>query len=194
MTGAEVAPQRSASSGAGAGGALPAGVCLTLATVDQHPLQMGVPRVHVSVPCTVCAASADLFSLTSMVEAGWSFAWTPTGHFLTVPGVKSFPLQCTGNSSLAYLVIVLVPGTEADPRVTFYDDSEPSHRGLTKHSFLIDTGADHSLMRVDKEHLLARKGSFNGAGGPALPILGAGYLDFVFPSHSNDQRGWVGMS
>ena len=95
---------------------------------------------------------------------------------------------------------MLVPETEADPRVTFYDDAEPSHQGLTKHSFLIDTGADHSLMRMDKEHLLARKGSFNGvhctgiAGGPVLPILGAGYLDFVFPSHSNDQRGWVGMS
>ena len=53
---------------------------------------------------------------------------------------------------------------------------------------LIGTGADHTLMRADKEHLLARKGSFNGvhctsiAGGLALPVLGAGYLDFVFPS------------
>ena len=103
-----------------------------------------------------------------------------------------------GNSSLAYLVIVLVPGTEADPRVTFFDDSEPSHLGLTRHSFLIDTGADHSLMRLDKAHLLARRGSFGGvhctgiAGGPALPILDAGYLDFVFPAYSGAQRGWRG--
>jgi len=49
---------------------LPAGVCLTLAPVAGPLLEVGVPRVHVSVPCTVCSTSADLLSLTSMVEAG----------------------------------------------------------------------------------------------------------------------------
>ena len=75
--------------------------------------------MHVSVPCTLCDTSADLLSLTSMVEAGWSFAWTPAGHFLTVPGVKAFPLVSRPHSTLAYLSVVLVPGTEADPKVTF---------------------------------------------------------------------------
>jgi len=133
-----------------------------------------------------------------MVEAGWSFTWTPAGHFLTVPGVKSFPLQCRPNSTLAYLVVVLVSGTESDPKVTFFDVDDPTHVGRTQHSFLIDTGADHSLLQPGNERLLARQGSFSGvhctgiAGGAALPILGAGYLDFVFPGQADADLGWAG--
>jgi hypothetical protein len=104
----------------------------------------------------------------------------------------------TPNSSLAYLVVVLVPGSEADPKVTFFDSADPSHTRLKQHKFLVDTGADHSLLQPDKMNLLARPGSFPGihctgiAGGPALPIVGAGYLDFVFPGSAQPSRGWVG--
>ena len=133
-----------------------------------------------------------------MVEAGWSFSWTPAGHFLTVPGVKAFPLVSRPHSTLAYLSVVLVPGTEEDPKVTFYDAADATHAGLRQYPFLIDTGADHSLLRPDRESLLARSGSVPGvqcsgiAGGVSLPVLGSGYLDFVFPGYEIGETGWAG--
>ena len=122
-----------------------------------------------------------------MVVSGWLFAWTPAGHFLTVPGVRKFPLSSKPNSALAFIDVILVPGSEDDPKVTFFDVSDASHVRCARFPFLVDTGADHSLLRASARHLLARRGSFPGvhctgiSGGAALPILDAGYLDFVFP-------------
>ena len=84
-----------------------------------------------------------------------------------MPGVKAFPLVFRPHSALAYLSVVLVPGTEADPKVTFYDFTNETHAGLRQYSFLIVTGADHSLLRPDRHSLLARSGSFRVSIAPA---------------------------
>ena len=75
---------------------------------------------------------------------------------------KGLSLVSRPHSTLAYLSVVLVPGTEADPKVTFYNATDATHAGLRLYSFLIDTGADHSLLRPDRHPLLARSGSFPG--------------------------------
>ena len=173
-------------------------VLCTWSAPTQPSSAFGEEPVHVSVPCTLCDTASDLLSLNSMVEAGWSFTWTPQGHFLTVPGVKAFPLISQAHSTLAYLEVVLVPGTEDDPKVTFYDHADLSHHGRKKFSFLVDTGADHSLLKPDCAPLLARSGSFPGvrctgiAGGVTLPVLGSGYLDFVFPGYDTRSFSWAG--
>jgi len=161
-------------------------------------LLLGLRPVHVSVACTVCDSSANLLSLAAMLQAGWCFAWTPRGHFLEVPGVQRFPLRSENSGNLAYIDVVLVPGTEHDPKVTLFNPEDPAQADLPRHAFLVDTGADHSLVKPDKACLLARPGSFPGvyctgiSGGAALPILGAGYLDFVFPGFLRGQTGFWG--
>ena len=145
--------------------------------------------VHAEVPCTVCATQENLLALSDMLQSGWSFRWTPLGHFLSVPGIDQFQLSSRPGSNLGYLHLVLHPGTERDPKVTVYDPSNPTHCALQRHAFLVDSGADHSILQPTVAHLLTRKGSFPGiscsgiVAGPPLPILGSGYLDFIFPGH-----------
>ena len=102
------------------------GSTLVLRTRSLPSLSLGVQPVHVTVACTVCSASADLLSLTAMLEAGWSFAWTPTGHFVEVPGVRRFSLRAVPGGSCAFIDVVLIPGTEADPKVTIFDAEDPA--------------------------------------------------------------------
>ena len=134
-----------------------------------------------AIACTVCATQTDLLSLTEMIEWGWSFAWTPEGHNLNLPGDRMILLDTPPRGQLAYFDLVLVPGTSADPKVTIFDAAEPSHHGLARHPFLIDTGAEHSLVSPATAHLLARRGSWPGVscfgivGNTALPVLDSGY-------------------
>ena len=172
------------------------GSTIVLRSRSLPSLTLGPRPVHVAVACTVCAASADLLSLAAMLEAGWSFAWTPAGHYVEVPGVRKFDLRTTPGGACAFIDVVVILGTEADPKVTIYDSEDPQQLLLRRHAFIVDTGADHSLVRPDKAFLLARSGSFPGvrctgiAGGPALPVLGSGYLDFVFPGYEL-WSGWM---
>ena len=153
---------------------------------------------HVLVPCTSCDTSLDLLSLAALLEAGWTFTWTPGGHYVDVPNVRRFALNTFPDSTLTYMCLVPLPDTGAGPQVTLWDAGNPAHAGITPLKFLLDTGADHSLIRPQHMHLLARRGSFPGAhctgisGGPPLAIKGTGYLDFAFPGHAPASVPWGG--
>ena len=89
-------------------------------------------EVFVEVPCTVCATPENLIGLSALVEAGWSFHFTEQGHFIVVPHIGRFLLTSRPLSSLAYIHLVQVPGSESNPKVTVYDPSNVSHCHLTK--------------------------------------------------------------
>ena len=99
---------------------------------------------------------------------------------------------------MAFLDLIAVPGTQDDPKVTLFDAKNPAHAGLQKYAFLVDTGADHSLVRPDTRALLTRNDTFPGVhctgivDGATLPVLGSGYLDFVFPGHAPSTRAATG--
>ena len=80
--------------------------------------------------------------------------------------MQRFPLRSENSGNLAYIDVVLVPGTESDPKVTLFNPDDPAQVDLQRHAFLVDTGADHSLVKPDKACLLARQGLFPGYTAP----------------------------
>ena len=71
--------------------------------------------------------------------------------------------------------------------MTVYDSANPDHSSLRKYEFMMDSGAETSLIKVSDSDVLLRTDTFkghsvSGVGGP-VASLGGGYIDFAFPGY-----------
>jgi hypothetical protein len=99
--------------------------------------------------------------------------------------VKTFRLRVTPGKAHAYVDLVKIPAANGAPAgVTIFDPSNTAHARLRKYAFLVDTGAESSLVTFADRDILTRAGFAGlpviGIGGGCQP-MGGGLLDFIFP-------------
>ena len=145
--------------------------------------------VQATVRVTVIAdgQGMNILSPYSLFPYGWEvhYSGSPEGSTWEVPGVKTFRLRVVPRKAHAYVDLVKIPAAGGLPAgVTIFDPSNAAHTRLRKYAFVIDTGAESSLVTFADRDVLTRAGFAGlpviGIGGGCQP-LGGGLLDFVFP-------------
>ena len=145
----------------------------------------GAPGAHSSLTFYVLGATEPIIATKALARLGWNvtFLGAEARGELTAPGIATpYPLTLAANGDY-YLDLV------ADPRLPdgmlTIACSDPAHRGLRRHSFLIDSGADCNL--VDSAlacELLTMVTlppiGLTGVTGAVVNTRGAGTLDLAF--------------
>ena len=145
--------------------------------------------VHATVAFTVVATQdMTLIAPRALFPYGWDFHYSgdADGSTWEVPGVRTYRLQQSPGVAHVYLVVVKIPPGEDHPGgVTIFDPTAAHHKGLRQYKLMVDSGAESSLISHADRDLLVRTGEFQGMQvrgiGGAVPPLGGGFIDFVFP-------------
>ena len=154
------------------------------APVAPRPLVQAppAPAPVILLPALVLAdCSTDLLSAGPLLAAGWVITLSAhtNGSHVVVPGrPQRFPLR-HDHAGDVHLDLVVVSGG-----LTLYDDS--AHRRLPRLSFLLDTGAQVSLVGPARLALLTERGSapsatVTGVSGPPVIPLDSGVLRLIPP-------------
>ena len=149
--------------------------------------------VHAILQFTVIPDNGGmtLIAPNGLFRYGWQFHYAGSGEgsSIEVPGVRTFPLRMKAahiggqDRVLAYLDLVRTP----QGNMTVYDPANPDHSSLRKYEFMMDSGAETSLIKVSDSDVFLRTDTFtghsvSGVGGP-VTSLGGGYIDFAFPGY-----------
>ena len=183
------APNTTDAARAGAEGASsgtsPAAVYATHVSAVARP-----DGAHAAIRVTVVPDTygMNILSPYSLWPFGWEVCYSGSSNGSTweVPGVRTYQLRLTPGKAHAHIDLVKVPAGVGHPAgVTIYDPACPAHTSLRQYSFIVDTGAESSLVTHKDRDILTRGGGFAGVtvmgiGGKVNP-LGGGVLDFVFP-------------
>ena len=145
----------------------------------------GAPGAHSSLTFYVLGTTEPIIATKALARLGWNvtFLGAEARGELTAPGFATpFPLTLAANGDY-HLDLV------ADPRLPdgmlTIAGSDPAHRGLRRHSFLIDSGADCNLMDSATACELLTMVSLppigiTGVTGAKINTRGAGTLDLAF--------------
>lgn len=108
--------------------------------------------------------------LSAMAAVGWVFTFTAMGIR------RHFPLRVdsAGNAFVAFVAFVARRGGH-----TLYDARDPAHVALHKHKFLVDAGAEMSLLRPCCIAFLRELGS--GPAGALITALDSGIFLIAQP-------------
>ena len=146
--------------------------------------------MHAVVPLTIVpdGPALNVLSPSALFPFKWEvhYSGSEEGCTWEIPGIQTYRLQRAPGKAHAYVSLVRVAAAAGHPEgVTIFDEANPLHRGLRRYDFIIDTGAESSLVLNKDRGVLTRPGGFNGVsvegiGGRIAP-LGGGMIDFVFP-------------
>ena len=136
------------------------------------------------IPFLVVPGSQSILSTSPLVAAGWVITLSSDSldsHY-TIPGVKRrHPLwrDAAGNYYATFVV--------ANGGMAVANASLPAHAHLIRHHFLLDSGAEVSIVGPGGLSLLRELGSrpipvLRAVAGPALPVLNTGILLLILPS------------
>jgi hypothetical protein len=145
----------------------------------------GAPGAHSSLTFYVLADTEPIVATKALARLGWNvtFLGFEARGKLTAPGIKeAFPLFLAANGDY-YLDLV------ADPRLPVgmlnIAGADVAHRGLQRYFFLIDSGADCSLMDSTMAAALLTAThhpgiGITGATGNSVGTIDSGTLDLAF--------------
>jgi hypothetical protein len=134
------------------------------------------------VPTLVVGGSTCILSTSPLVAAGWVITLSDDSadsHF-TIPGVAArIPLRRDGRGNY---YVSFVP-THGGLTVSLGTAAE---EGMVQHPFLLDSGAEISVVGMHKLSLLRELGCrplplLHTVSGPPVPVLETGYLMIVLP-------------
>ena len=139
--------------------------------------------VHAVVSFTVVPNTAmNLIAPRAWFPFGWGFFYSGgcEGSRLEVPGVAGFKLREGQGHSHAYLDLVRTPDG-----VTVKNAANRKHDGLRVYSFMVDSGAESSLVRESDRDIFTRTNevaglTVAGIGGLVQP-LGGGFICLHLP-------------
>ena len=139
--------------------------------------------VYLRIPFLVVPGGQSILSTAPLVAAGWviTLSAADADSFFTVPGVPgTHPLwrDTAGNYYASFVV--------ARGGVVIATQSA-AHARLVRHHFLLDSGAEVSIVGPGGLSLLRELGSrpiptLRAVAGPALPVLDTGILLLVLPA------------
>ena len=137
------------------------------------------PTLLLPVMVMPAVTTTDILSASALLAAGWeiTFSNSHDGSRITIPGHRgSFPiaLDSRGNPW-----VTLTPAFgQPNPTFELYNPADPNHTIQPRYPFLLDTGAEHSVVSARSLNLLADLNSI-----PLVPILGVGGPP-IMPAHS----------
>ena len=106
----------------------------------------GAPGAHSSLTFYVLADTEPIVATKALARLGWNvtFLGSEARGELTAPGTPgAFPLSLAANGDY---YLDLVAGPRLPRGMLTIAGADPAHRGLRRHSFLVDSGADCNLM------------------------------------------------
>ena len=115
------------------------------------------PPATLRVSVQVIPTPVNILAVTPLTEAGWTI--TLRGHAdgsaLSCPGcARPFPLR---RDAAGNIFVDLV--SDGGASYTIFDDHAPAHRALKRHPFLLDTGAEVSIVGPQSMSMLRALGS-----------------------------------
>jgi len=166
------------------GGPAPSGPPVPPATPPAPPpVAPSVEPASLLIPVLVVDGSRCILSTTPLVAAGWviTLSEDAAGSHLTIPGApRRVPLlrDASGNY---YVTFVARHGGLA------LRENSAAHRALLPYHFLLDTGAEISVVGMNQISLLRELGSrpiplLHTVAGPPVPVLETGNLLLIMPA------------